>query len=113
MSVRVWLVALVACGWLWPTIASAQSAPACQVASDRDGLAVTVAVLGSPGLQLRVDWGDGAFDVARRPTGPGRGRAFLRHEYASAGTYAIRATATTPSGAGCAVDLVAQLPATT
>jgi hypothetical protein len=109
---RVGAVALVVAAAAWPISVTAQSIPACQIATSRDGQTVTVGVRASPGIVLRVEWGDGTVDETVRATSPNRGRAFLRHEYAAPGTYAVRASATIPNGPGCVVGVSAQLPDT-
>jgi hypothetical protein len=98
---------------LWPGTLGAQSIPACQFASEVQGQTVTIAVLGSSGIQLRVDWGDGQLDSTARPTSAERGRAFLRHDYAAPGTYTVKASATTLQGRGCGMEDLFDVPAFT
>jgi hypothetical protein len=96
----------------WPALVAAQSIPSCQLASRREDLTVTVAMRTSPGMVLRVEWGDGTVEETSRPTSGNRGRAFLRHEFPAPGSYTVKATAAAPDGRGCGTTITAQLPDT-
>lgn len=92
---------------LIPATAAAQ--PRCQFATSGDGLAITIAVRGTAGLRLRLDWGDGTVESVRR-LDDARERGYIRHEYATAGRYTIVAEARDPTGGGCRLESELDVP---
>lgn len=90
-----------------PSSAAAQ--PRCQFATGGDGLAVTIAMRGTAGLRLRVDWGDGTVETVRR-LDEARERGYIRHEYAAAGRYTVTAEARDPAGGGCRLEATLDVP---
>lgn len=92
---------------LVPGTASGQ--PRCQFATSGDGLAITIAMRGTAGLRLRLDWGDGTLESVRR-LDQARERGYIRHEYAKAGRYTITAEAREPTGGGCRLESELDVP---
>jgi hypothetical protein len=86
------------------------AAPTCQFAVDGRNLALTVALRGNPGSGLSVDWGDGERSTIARTLTATRGRAFVRHTYAAAGSYPLQISTAAPGGAGCGLGMTADVP---
>jgi hypothetical protein len=104
---RIGASLLVGLFLIWPSVAAAQ--PRCQFATGGDGLAVTIAMRGTAGLRLRIEWGDGTTESVRR-LDEARERGYIRHEYAAAGRYTIRAEAREPTGGGCRLEAELDVP---
>jgi hypothetical protein len=106
--VRVLIAALGLFAALAP--AGADAVPVCRFATGGRDLTLSIAMSGTPGLTLTVDWGDGEVSSTARPSTQTRGRAFLSHTYAAAGQYPVQIEIADATGGGCKMQINPEVP---
>jgi hypothetical protein len=89
---------------------AAAAIPVCKFATGGRDLTLSIALQGSPGLRLSVDWGDGTSSSTTRRLVQSRGRAYLSHTYAAPGQYAVTIDAADADGAGCRMQISPEVP---
>ena len=108
MIARCCAAALVLSLVALPAPAAAQRG--CDWVFDARGMTVTVALRGSAGARLSVNWGDGTASTSRRVLSADGDRAHLVHRYDTPGSYDVVAEAVAPTGS-CTSASDAELPA--